>query len=83
MTIQAVEKTVTEQPADFEQKVKKLREIYADASDISKAAPETVIRQLRSQLGASPPDPLIFRRHLVRDQEGRRLDLSRLDQSLQ
>ena len=31
MTKQAVQKTATEQPSDFELKVQKLREIYADA----------------------------------------------------
>ena len=48
MTAQAVMKTESEQSSDFEQKVQKLRALYADASDISKAALENVIRGLRS-----------------------------------
>ena len=46
MTKQAVQKTATEQPSDFELKVQKLREIYADANEISKTALENVIRGL-------------------------------------
>ena len=53
MTTQAIQKTVTEQPSDFEQKVQKLREIYADASDFSKAALENVIRALGSEASAT------------------------------
>ena len=53
MTTQTVEKTVTKQPSDFEQKVQKLREIYADASDFSKAALENVIRALGSEASAT------------------------------
>ena len=53
MTTQTVEKTVTEQTSEFEQKVQKLREIYADASDFSKAALENVIRALGSEASAT------------------------------
>ena len=38
MATQTQEKTVSEQPSDFEHKVQKLRELYADASEVSKAA---------------------------------------------
>ncbi len=48
MTAQAVTKAAPEQSSDFEQKVQKLRELYANASDISKAALENVIRSLKS-----------------------------------
>ena len=48
MTAQAVTKRESEQSSDFEQKVQKLRALYADASDISKAALENVIRALQS-----------------------------------
>ena len=48
MTKQEVQTTVMEQPSDFEHKVQKLREIYADATEISKTALEKVIRELRS-----------------------------------
>ena len=37
-----------EQPLDFEHRVQKLREIYADASEISKTALENVIRSVQS-----------------------------------
>ena len=36
MTTQTVEKTAVKQPSDFAQKLQKLRELYADAGDISK-----------------------------------------------
>ena len=48
MAKQAVQHSVTEQNLDFEQKIQKLREIYADANNISKAALENVIRNLQS-----------------------------------
>ena len=48
MTAQAVTKRESEQSSDFEQKVQKLRALYADASEISKAALENVIRALQS-----------------------------------
>jgi hypothetical protein len=52
MATQPVMKPGSEQPADFEQKVQKMREIYADASEFSKTALENVIRGLRS--GGAP-----------------------------
>ena len=48
MATRAVRKPVSEQPSDFEHRVQKLREIYADASEISKAALENVIRAVQS-----------------------------------
>ena len=48
MTAQAVTKRESEQSSDFEQKVQKLRALYADACEISKAALENVIRALQS-----------------------------------
>jgi hypothetical protein len=48
MSIQAASKSASKQPSDFEHKVQKLRELYADASEISKAALENVIRSLGS-----------------------------------
>ena len=53
MTTQTVEKTAVKQPSDFEQKVQKLREIYADAGEISKAALENVIRSIESGASAA------------------------------
>ena len=51
MATTTVLKKGSEQPSDFEQKVQKLREIYADASEISKTALENVIRAVRSKPG--------------------------------
>ncbi len=49
MTAQAVLKTKeTEQPLSFEQRVKKLREIYSDATEISRTALENVISTVKS-----------------------------------
>jgi hypothetical protein len=53
MTAKTDVKTVSAQPSDFEQKVEKLRKIYADASDISRAALENVIRALGSEASAT------------------------------
>jgi hypothetical protein len=55
MSTQVVQKTATKQLSDFEQKVQKLREIYADASDFSKAALEKVILALGSEASATVP----------------------------
>ena len=48
MATQAVRKPASEQPLHFEQRVQKLREIYADATEISKTALENVIRAVQS-----------------------------------
>ncbi len=48
MATQTQEKTGLEQSSDLEQKVQKLRELYADASEIGKTALENVIRALKS-----------------------------------
>ena len=48
MATQAVRKPASEQPLPFEQRVQKLREIYADATEISKTALENVIRAVKS-----------------------------------
>ena len=47
MATQAVRKPASEQPLPFEQRVQKLREIYADATEISKTALENVIRAVQ------------------------------------
>jgi hypothetical protein len=54
MTTKTDVNTGSEQASDFEQKVRKLRELYADASDVSKAALENVVRELRRD-GATTP----------------------------
>ncbi len=48
-------KTGSGQSSDLDQKVQKLRELYADASEIGKTALENVIRALRS--GGPPKEP--------------------------
>jgi hypothetical protein len=48
MSSQAAVKTAPKQSQDFDQKLQKLRELYADASEFSRAALENVIRGLRS-----------------------------------
>ena len=48
MTTQTQVKTGSKQSSDLDQKVQKLRELYADASEIGKTALENVIRALRS-----------------------------------
>ena len=49
MTTQTVKKPASQQHSDFEQKLQKLRELYADASEISKTALENVIRVAGSE----------------------------------
>ncbi len=53
MTAQA-----SEQPLSFEQRVQKLREIYADATEISKTALENVIRSVKSAGPATESIPM-------------------------
>lgn len=55
MATQTQKKTGSEQSSDLEQKVQKLRELYADASEIGKTALENVIRALRSDAPAKEP----------------------------
>ena len=58
MTTQAIKKPVSQQHLSFEQRVQKLREIYADATEISKTALENVIRDVKSGGSASEPVPM-------------------------
>jgi len=55
MATQKQVKTGSEQSADLQEKLQKLREIYADASEIGKAALENVIRALKSGAPAKEP----------------------------
>src|SRR5258705_11095244 len=55
MPMQRQDKTGSEQSSDLEQKVQKLRELYADASEIGKTALENVIRALKSAAPAKEP----------------------------
>ncbi len=55
MAAQTQAQTGSEQSSDLEQKAQKLRQLYADATDIAKSALENVIRALES--GAPPKEP--------------------------
>jgi hypothetical protein len=55
MAHQTQVKTGSEQSSDLEQKVQKLRQLYADATDIAKSALENVIRALQSGAPAKEP----------------------------
>jgi hypothetical protein len=55
MAVQTPVKTGSEQLTDLEQKVQKLRALYADASEIGKTALENVIRALESGAPAKEP----------------------------
>src|SRR6266704_5296795 len=55
MAMQTREKTGSEKSSDIEQKVQKLCELYADASEIGKTALENVIRALKSGTPAKEP----------------------------
>ncbi len=56
MTTETDVNNVSAPASDFEQKVKKLRDLYADASEFSRAALENVIRALGSDASA-PASP--------------------------
>jgi hypothetical protein len=58
MTVQVVDKTANKQPADFEQRVQKLREIYANGSEVSKTALENVVSSVQSGKPAKGSVPL-------------------------
>jgi hypothetical protein len=58
MATQTQEKTVSEQSLSLEQKFQKVREIFADASEISKTALENVIRSVQSGKPAKESVPM-------------------------
>lgn len=55
MVMQTQVKTGSKQTAEMDEKVQKLRELYADATDIQKSALENVIRALKSGAPAKEP----------------------------
>ena len=55
MATQTHVKTGSEQSSDLEQKAQKLRQLYADSTDIAKSALENVIRALHSGAPAKGP----------------------------
>ena len=48
-------KTGAGQAADAQQKIQQLRELFADATDVGKAALENVLKELTGQVSAPPP----------------------------
>ena len=51
--------TTTAQSLSLEERIRKLREIYADATEISKTALENVIRKVQSGGPGKPPVPMV------------------------
>ena len=49
----------TEQSADAQQKIQELRELYADAPELSRRALENVIQELTEQVAQTPPPPVV------------------------
>jgi hypothetical protein len=61
MSTEAIKKTANTtsgQPSSLQERIKKLREIYADASEFSKAALENVIRTVQSIKPGEKPVPM-------------------------
>jgi hypothetical protein len=54
-TPQTPTQTGSKQPADAQQKIQKVRELYADAPELGKKALENVLRELSSQVSEPPP----------------------------
>ena len=52
---QTQSKTASKQPADYEQKIHALRELFADAPELGKKALENSLRELKSQASEPPP----------------------------
>jgi hypothetical protein len=48
----------SEKSADAQQKIKELRELYADAPDLSRRALENVLQELTEQVAQTPPPPV-------------------------
>jgi hypothetical protein len=69
-------KTGSDQPSDLEQKVQKLRELYADAPEIGKIALENVIRVLQSRTPATDPATRIESAGRIGRREGKVSELT-------
>jgi hypothetical protein len=48
----------SEQSADVQQKIQKLRDLYADAPELSRRALENVLQELTDQVAQTPPPPV-------------------------
>jgi len=51
-------KTGSEQSADVERKIEKMRELFADAPEVGKAALRNVLQRLKSDASMKPPPPV-------------------------
>jgi hypothetical protein len=58
MATQTQTATLPEQDMTVEQKIQKLRELFADAPEVGKAALEHVLQELTSQASQTPPPPI-------------------------
>ena len=76
MAMQPHLKTGSDQSSNLEQKVEKLRELYADAPEIGKAALENVIRVLQSRASAKDPATRIESAGRIGRREGKVSELT-------
>ena len=51
-------KTGSDQSADVERKIEKMRELFADAPEVGKAALKNVLQRLKSDASLKPPPPV-------------------------
>ena len=57
-TTQTQKETGSKQMADAQQKIQELRELYADAPEVSRKALENVFQELSEQVAQTPPPPV-------------------------
>jgi len=57
-TTQMQQKVGSKQMADAQQKIQELRELYADAPELSRRALENVFQELTEQVAQTPPPPV-------------------------
>jgi len=68
--------TGLEQSSDLEQKAQKLRQLYADATDIAKSALENVIRALKAGAPAKEPAAPVGTAGRIGRRQGKVLELT-------
>jgi hypothetical protein len=59
MATETTTATGPEQDLTAEEKISRLREIFADAPEVGKKALENVLRELTSQVSKTPPPPIV------------------------
>src|SRR3984957_8451695 len=59
MATEVQEAARAEQDVPVEEKIKQLRELFADAPDVGKKALENALRELTSQASQTPPPPIV------------------------